>query len=56
MTIGTATGVATFSVWWLVGMTILAVALTYVSRGLGRLEGLGILLLYVPFSIVIATR
>jgi len=56
VSIGAASGVETFSVWWLVGMTVLAVAFAYTGRGLGRLEGTAILMLYVPFVIVIATR
>jgi cation:H+ antiporter len=54
--IGSATGLETFSVWWLVGMTIFAVALTYVRRGLHRADGTVIVLLYVAFAVVIATR
>jgi cation:H+ antiporter len=56
LTIGSASGVETFSVWWLLGMTMLAVTLTYADHGLGRAEGLAIMALYVPFVAVIATR
>jgi cation:H+ antiporter len=56
VTLTKASGVETFSVWWLVGMTVLAVVLTYVSHGLGRLEGAAIMALYVPFVAVIASR
>lgn len=53
---GAASGIESFSVWWLVGMTVLAVAVVYAGNGLGRFAGAGIVLLYVPFVIVIATR
>ena len=56
VTLGVATGVERFSIWWLAGMTCIVVALTFRRRGLSRLDGLAILLLYVPFVIVIATR
>jgi cation:H+ antiporter len=56
VTLGSASGLETFSVWWLVGMTVLAVALTYVRRGLRRADGAAIVLLYVAFVAVIATR
>jgi cation:H+ antiporter len=54
LSIGPLSGVETFSVWWLVGMTVLAVALAYSGRGLRRAEGLAIMLLYVPFVVVVA--
>jgi cation:H+ antiporter len=54
--LGPATGLETFSVWWLVGMTLFAVALTYVRRGLRRADGALIVILYVAFAVVIATR
>jgi cation:H+ antiporter len=56
VTLGSASGLETFSVWWLVGMTVLAVALTYMRRGLRRADGAAIVLLYVAFAAVIATR
>lgn len=56
VTIGAASGVERFSVWWLVGMTVLVVAVTYAGRGLGRVAGAAIVLLYIPFVIVIATQ
>lgn len=56
VTLGAASGVEMFSVWWLEGMTILAVAVVYAGSGLGRFAGAGIVMLYVPFVIVIATR
>jgi cation:H+ antiporter len=51
-----ASGVERFSVWFLLGMTILAVALAYTGHGLRRFEGAVIALLYVPFVVVVATR
>ena len=56
VTLGSASGLETFSIWWLAGMTIFAVGLTYMSRGLGRLDGIAIVLLYVLFAVVIAVR
>ncbi len=56
VTLGSASGLETFSVWWLVGMTVLAVALTYARRGLRRADGAAIVLLYVAFAAVISTR
>ena len=37
-------------------MTIFAVTLTYVRRGLRRVDGAAIILLYAAFVAVIATR
>jgi cation:H+ antiporter len=54
--LGAASGVQAFSAWWLLGMTVVAIALCWSGRGLQRLEGAAMLLLYVPFVIVIATR
>jgi cation:H+ antiporter len=56
VSLGPATGLERFSVWWLVGMTIFAVTLTYVRRGLHRMDGAAIILLYAAFAVVIATR
>lgn len=49
-------GVERFSVWFLLGMTVLSIALAYSNHGLARSEGVLIALLYVPFAIVISTR
>jgi cation:H+ antiporter len=54
--VGGTSGVQAFSAWYLVGMTVLAVGLAYAGRGLGRAAGAGIVALYVPFVVVIATR
>ncbi len=56
LSLGSATGLGTFSVWWLVGMTAAAVVLTYTGRGLRRAEGGVIVALYVAFAAVIASR
>lgn len=56
ISLGAASGVQAFSAWWLLGMTVVAIALCWSGRGLQRLEGAAIALLYVPFVIVVATR
>jgi cation:H+ antiporter len=54
--LGAAGGLVTFSAWWLVGMTVVAVALSYLGEGVRRSEGAVIVALYVAFAAVIATR
>jgi cation:H+ antiporter len=54
--IGAASGVEVFSVWWLLGMTVAAIALAYRGGGLRRAEGAVVVALYVVFAAVIATR
>jgi cation:H+ antiporter len=56
VSLASASGLERFSVWWLVGMTIFAVTLIYVRRGLHRVDGAVIVLLYAAFAVVIATR
>jgi cation:H+ antiporter len=56
ISLGAASGVQAFSAWWLLGMTVVAIALCWSGRGLQRLEGAAMMLLYVPFVIVVATR
>jgi cation:H+ antiporter len=56
LSLGSATGLVTFSMWWLVGMTAVAIALTYSGRGLRRAEGGVIVALYVAFAAVIASQ
>ncbi|HST25758.1 MAG TPA: hypothetical protein VLJ76_07185 [Gaiellaceae bacterium] len=56
LAIGSANGVVTFSVWWLLGMTVVAVGLAYLGEGLRRAEGCVVIALYVAFAAVIATR
>jgi cation:H+ antiporter len=56
LSLGTASGVQAFSAWWLLGMTVVAIGLAYSGRGLARVEGTAMILLYVPFVIVVATR
>ena len=50
------TGVERFAVWFLLGMTAVAIGLAYSGHGLKRYEGALVVLLYVPFVIVVATR
>jgi len=56
LSLGSATGLVTFSVWWLIGMTAVAVALAYTGRGVKRAEGGVIVALYLAFAAVIASR
>jgi hypothetical protein len=37
-------------------MTVAAIVLAYSARGLARVEGTTMILLYLPFVIVVATR
>lgn len=50
--LGAAGGVETFAAWWMVGMTIVAVALGF-GGGLTRREGAAIVGLYVVFAVVV---
>jgi cation:H+ antiporter len=52
--IGSASGIETFAALWMVGMTVVAVALGF-GGGLTRREGGVILALYVAFAVVVAT-
>lgn len=56
LSLGTASGLVTFSVWWLLGMTAVAVVLCYAGEGLERAEGVLIIALYVAFAVVIVTQ
>jgi cation:H+ antiporter len=56
LTLGAASGVEVFSVWWLVGMTVAAIALAYRGGGLRRYEGAIVVALYVAFAAVIASQ
>jgi cation:H+ antiporter len=51
--LGSASGIETFAAWWMVGMTVVAVALGF-GGGLTRREGAGIIGLYVAFAVVLA--
>jgi cation:H+ antiporter len=51
---GSASGLETFAALWMVGMTVVAVALGF-GGGLTRREGVAIVALYVAFAVVIAT-
>jgi cation:H+ antiporter len=52
--IGSASGIETFAALWMVGMTVVAVALGFCG-GLTRREGGAIVALYVVFAVVVAT-
>jgi cation:H+ antiporter len=56
VSLGSRTGIQTFAVWWILGMTVFAVALTYARRGLRRLDGAAIVALYAAFVVVVATQ
>jgi cation:H+ antiporter len=51
--LGSASGIETFAAWWMVGMTVVAVALGF-GKGLTRREGAAIIALYVVFAVVVA--
>jgi cation:H+ antiporter len=50
--LGAASGLQIFAAWWMVGMTVAAVALGF-GRGLTRREGAAIVALYVVFVLVV---
>jgi cation:H+ antiporter len=52
--LGSASGVETFAAWWMLGMTLVAVALAF-GGGLTRREGVAIVALYAVFAVVVAT-
>jgi cation:H+ antiporter len=52
--VGSATGIETFAAVWMVGMTVVAIALAF-GGGLTRREGGAIVALYVAFAVVVAT-
>jgi Ca2+/Na+ antiporter len=52
--IGSASGIEIFAACWMVGMTVVAVALGF-GGGLSKREGAVILALYVAFVVVVAT-
>jgi cation:H+ antiporter len=56
LTLGGASGIQAFTAWWLLGMTAVAVVLAWSGRGLARIEGASLILLYVPFVILVAVR
>jgi len=51
--LGSASGIEQFAAWWMVGMTVVAVALGF-GKGLTRREGVAIVALYVVFVVVVA--
>lgn len=56
ISLGSAGGLVTFSMWWLLGMTLLAVVFAYAGHGVRRGEGAVVIALYVAFAAVIATQ
>jgi cation:H+ antiporter len=56
LTLGSAGGLVTFSIWWLLGMTVLAVVFAYAGHGVRRAEGCIVIALYVAFAVVIASQ
>jgi cation:H+ antiporter len=52
--LGSASGVEIFAACWMIGMTVVAVALAF-GGGLTRREGAAIIALYVAFAVVVAT-
>jgi len=51
--LGSASGIEIFAACWMVGLTVVAVALGF-GRGLTRREGVVIIALYVVFAVVVA--
>ena len=51
--IGSASQIEVFAAWWMVGMTVAAVAFAF-GGGLTRREGAAILALYAAFAVVVA--
>jgi cation:H+ antiporter len=56
LTFGSGGGLVTFSMWWLLGMTLLAVVFAYAGRGVRRAEGAVVIALYIAFAVVIASQ
>jgi cation:H+ antiporter len=52
--LGSASGIEVFAACWMIGMTVVAVALSF-GGGLTRREGAAILALYVAFAVVVST-
>ncbi len=53
LTLGQSGGQTQFAVWWLLGMTLLLVAMTGLGGGLSRREGMATIALYAVFAIVV---
>jgi len=51
--LGSASRQTTFITWWLLGMTLLILALMFVRRGLSRVEGMLVIALYLVFVAII---
>jgi cation:H+ antiporter len=56
LSIGSASGIETFAAWWLIGMTVVSVALAYGGSELRRREGVSIVALYVAFVVVVVSQ
>lgn len=56
LSLGSAGGLVTFSMWWLLGMTIIAVVFAYAGHGVRRAEGAAVIALYVGFAVVVASQ
>jgi cation:H+ antiporter len=56
LSLGPAGGLVRFSMWWLLGMTLVAVVFAYAGRGVRRTEGAVVIALYVAFAVVVATQ
>ncbi len=54
--LGAVSGLERLTAWWMLGMTIVAVALCYGGGGLRRVEGVGLIALYAAFAGIVATR
>jgi cation:H+ antiporter len=56
LSLGSAGGLVTFSMWWLLGMTIVAVVFAYAGHGVRRAEGAVVIALYLAFAVVVASQ
>ena len=51
--LGTVATTTSLSAWWLLGMTVLAVGLTFIREGLHRLGGIAIIVLYIVYVVTV---
>jgi cation:H+ antiporter len=56
LSLGSASGIETFAAWWLLGMTVVSVALAYGGSELRRREGWGIMVLYAAFVVIVVSQ
>jgi len=54
--LGTPTAGGLLASWWFAGLTLLTLALAYVTRGLRRVEGAVVIAGYIAFVIVLVAR